>query len=112
MLLIGFNSTTALSAYFRSWVFPVSLKPPHRAKFLTRMAPPCGHPASKELAQNGVRRETVPDMFGGARRTLCASCRSRLGFWLSCALRFQHAAANVPSGNGSRISRAVRIRGR
>src|SRR5580658_4305631 len=27
---------------------------------------------SKELAQNGVRRETVPDPFGGARRTLCA----------------------------------------
>jgi hypothetical protein len=36
----------------------------------------------KELAQNGVRREAVPDMFGGARRTLCASCRSRLGYTL------------------------------
>ena len=33
--------------------------------------------ASKELAQNGVRRETVPDSFGGARRTLCASKNSR-----------------------------------
>src|SRR5580658_800735 len=29
--------------------------------------------ASEELAQNGVRRETVPDSAGGARRTLCAS---------------------------------------
>jgi predicted GH43/DUF377 family glycosyl hydrolase len=27
---------------------------------------------SEELAQNGARRETVPDWFGGARRTLCA----------------------------------------
>ena len=26
----------------------------------------------EELAQNGVRRETVPDLPGGARRTLCA----------------------------------------
>src|ERR1035438_3694399 len=51
-LLIGFNSTTAVSAYFRSWVFPVSLKPPHRAKFLTSMAPPCGHPASNSPCLN------------------------------------------------------------
>ena len=29
--------------------------------------------ATEELAQNGVRRETVPDPSGGARRTLCAS---------------------------------------
>jgi len=29
--------------------------------------------AFEELAQNGVRRETVPDPTGGARRTLCAS---------------------------------------
>ena len=29
--------------------------------------------AFEELAQNGVRRETVPDQPGGARRTLCAS---------------------------------------
>ena len=29
--------------------------------------------ASKELAQNEVRREAVPDVDGGARRTLCAS---------------------------------------
>jgi len=28
--------------------------------------------ASREFAQNGVRREAVPDMYGGARRTLCA----------------------------------------
>jgi hypothetical protein len=28
--------------------------------------------SSKGLAQNGVRRETVVDWFGGARRTLCA----------------------------------------
>jgi hypothetical protein len=28
--------------------------------------------ASEELAQNGVRRETVADPPGGARRTLCA----------------------------------------
>ena len=27
---------------------------------------------SKELAQNGVRREIVPKAYGGARRTLCA----------------------------------------
>ena len=27
----------------------------------------------KELAQNGVRRETIPDPSGGARRTLCAA---------------------------------------
>jgi hypothetical protein len=27
----------------------------------------------EEHAQNGVRRETVPDPLGGARRTLCAS---------------------------------------
>ena len=29
-------------------------------------------PTSEELAQNGVRCETVPDSTGGARRTLCA----------------------------------------
>src|SRR5271170_706670 len=29
--------------------------------------------ASKELAQNGVRRGPVPDPFCGARRTLCAA---------------------------------------
>jgi hypothetical protein len=28
---------------------------------------------SKKLAQNGARRETLPDRSGGARRTLCAS---------------------------------------
>src|SRR5271169_6764462 len=28
--------------------------------------------AFEELAQDGVRRETVPDPSGGARRTLCA----------------------------------------
>jgi hypothetical protein len=36
--------------------------------------------ALKELAQNGVRRGPVPGPFGGARRTLCASSLSRLGF--------------------------------
>jgi hypothetical protein len=29
-------------------------------------------PPSKELAQNGARREAVPDPDGGARRALCA----------------------------------------
>jgi hypothetical protein len=29
--------------------------------------------ASEEHAQNGARRETVPNTLGGARRTLCAS---------------------------------------
>jgi hypothetical protein len=31
--------------------------------------------AFEEVAQNGVRRETVPGRFGGAHRTLCASSR-------------------------------------
>jgi hypothetical protein len=30
-------------------------------------------PTFEEFAQNGVRREIVPEVFGGARRTLCAS---------------------------------------
>jgi hypothetical protein len=29
--------------------------------------------AFKELAQDGARREAVPHMYGGVRRTLCAS---------------------------------------
>src|SRR5258708_32294079 len=29
--------------------------------------------AFEKLAQNGVRRETVSELYGGARRTLCAS---------------------------------------
>ena len=33
--------------------------------------------AFEELTQNGVRRETVPDPSGGARRTLCALRNSR-----------------------------------
>ncbi len=32
----------------------------------------CGELSGEELAQNGVRREAVPDPRGGARRTLCA----------------------------------------
>jgi hypothetical protein len=50
----------------------------------------------------------------GATRSI-ASFRSRLSFFFvpaRSALRFQHAAANVPASNGSRVSRAVRIRGR
>jgi len=35
------------------------------------------HSTLEELAQNGVRRETVPRLFGGARRTLCAFEDSR-----------------------------------
>ena len=31
--------------------------------------------SSKEPAQNGVRRETVPDPSGGVRRTLCAKAK-------------------------------------
>jgi hypothetical protein len=57
-LLIGFNSTTDVSAYFRSWVFPVSLKPPHRAKFLTSMARHAGIPLLRELPRT-VRK---PDL--------------------------------------------------
>jgi hypothetical protein len=30
------------------------------------------HMTSKERAQNGARREAVPHLYGGARRTLCA----------------------------------------
>jgi hypothetical protein len=39
--------------------------------------------APEELAQNGVRRETVPNPSGGARRTLYAS-KERANFW-KCA---------------------------
>ncbi len=35
---------------------------------------------TKELAQNGVRREAVPNLFCGARRTLCASKDGRYHF--------------------------------
>jgi len=33
----------------------------------------------RNFAQNGARRGPVPGPFCGARRTLCASCRSRFG---------------------------------
>ena len=36
-------------------------------------SPPAHTRSSEELAQNGGRREAVPDSSGGARRTLCAS---------------------------------------
>ena len=41
----------------------------------------CQTPESfEELAQNGVRREAIPDPDGGARRTLCASRQIAVGF--------------------------------
>ncbi len=40
-------------------------------------------PSSKELAQNGGRREIAPDPAGGARRPLCASASIRYN--LACA---------------------------
>ncbi len=36
--------------------------------------------AYEELAQNGVRRDTVPNPSGGVHRTLCAS-KDRANFW-------------------------------
>ena len=44
-----------------------------RSKFLSGLAPPGGRPAFEEHAQNGARREPVPNPLGGARRALCAS---------------------------------------
>ncbi len=42
--------------------------------------------AIEELAQNGARRETVPSLFGGARRALCAYERK-----VSERIRYQEA---------------------
>ena len=48
------------------------------------------HRTFEEHAQNGVRREQVPDILGGARRALCAS-RERDSFW-TWRERMYHAA--------------------
>jgi hypothetical protein len=47
-LLNGFNSTTAHSAYFHYLCLLQFATKPNHAKFLSRMAPPTGHDASKE----------------------------------------------------------------
>jgi predicted Rossmann-fold nucleotide-binding protein len=36
------------------------------------IALPGGYGTTEELAQNGARREAVPNTYGGARRALCA----------------------------------------
>jgi uncharacterized protein (TIGR03435 family) len=46
----------------------------------------------EEFAQNGVRRETVPDSTGGARRTLCAM----QGFTVGLTLAARAALAQAP----------------
>jgi len=47
--------------------------PPGQSGFLFPWFRRRGRPAFEEHAQNGARRERVPDPLGGARRTLCAS---------------------------------------
>ena len=70
----------------------------------------CGPGGPPHLASSTERYHDRPSFHAGGSAPL----RSRLG--LRCAvpgaLRFFHAAANVPSGNGSRASSADRIRGR
>ncbi|HUJ48672.1 MAG TPA: methyltransferase domain-containing protein [Bryobacteraceae bacterium] len=52
--------------------------------------------------QNGVRRKTVPDWFGGARRTLCRlSC-----LFLLCAAAFPQVAEKANEGYKTKEGRA------
>jgi uncharacterized membrane protein len=51
-------------------------------EFALRMHPSPISAAFEEFAQNGVRREKVPEKSGGARRTLCAQDRIVFLDWL------------------------------
>jgi hypothetical protein len=46
------------------------MTPLGQSAFLFHLIPPRGRPAFEEHAQNGVRRDLVPNPLGGARRTL------------------------------------------
>jgi hypothetical protein len=48
------------------------MTPLGQSAFLFHLIPPLGRPAFEEHAQNGVRRDFVPNPLRGARRTLCA----------------------------------------
>src|SRR4029077_9558810 len=54
----------------RTCLFEAS-KPERAARLLLNSTVGCWT-AVAEIAQNGVRREAAPHMYGGARRTLCA----------------------------------------
>jgi len=67
------ESTTVISAYFRYLSLSSVRQSAAPRQVPLPLVPPRGRAAFEEHAQNGARRETVPNTLGGARRTLCAS---------------------------------------
>jgi hypothetical protein len=77
-LLNGLPGTSDFPTYFRArGSFNVPRKLVSARQFLLARRRETANHAFEELAQNGARRrETVPDWYNGARRTLCASKNS------------------------------------